>query len=200
MRNVTDFNDNWTFEGASVRLPHTAVELPFSYFDERAYQKPFTYEKRIAFDPAWEGREVSVVFDGAMANAVVSLNGAEILRHADGYTPFGARLTGLMRAGENVLTVVIDGSENPEIPPFGGQIDYLTYAGNYREVWLQVTSPVSISGVKTETPDPLAARKSVRIAAEFANPAVMALTGRLTAELKDANGQVLATVTSAISA
>ena len=31
MRSVTDFNDGWVFEGgATVRLPHNAVDLPFS--------------------------------------------------------------------------------------------------------------------------------------------------------------------------
>ena len=69
-----------------------------------------------------------------MANSVVYLNGVEIAAHKDGYTPFGARLTGRLKPGENLVTVTIDGSENPDIPPFGGRIDYLTYAGIYREV------------------------------------------------------------------
>ena len=37
MRPLIDFNSGWLFEGKdSVRLPHNAVELPFSYFDEKA--------------------------------------------------------------------------------------------------------------------------------------------------------------------
>ena len=62
---------------------------------------------------------------------------SEIVAHKDGYTPFEVRLTGNCSAGDNLLTVKIDGSENPEIPPFGGRIDYLTYAGIYRDVWLK---------------------------------------------------------------
>src|SRR5690606_5955887 len=103
-------------------------------FDEKSYQRPFTYEKRFTADPSWNGKEVSIVFDGVMANCKVSLNGNETQSHRDGYTPFEVRLTGKLQPGENVLTVTIDGSENPEIPPFGGQIDYLTYAGIYRDV------------------------------------------------------------------
>ena len=42
---TTDFNDNWLFEGRDlVRLPHTAVELPYSYFDETCYQREYSYE------------------------------------------------------------------------------------------------------------------------------------------------------------
>ena len=62
-----------------MRLPHNAVDLPFSYFDEKAYQRDFTYEKTFDADPAWAGREVSLRFDGAMANAQVSLNGALLI-------------------------------------------------------------------------------------------------------------------------
>ncbi len=109
------------------------------------------------------------------------LNGALLTRHKDGYTPFEARLTGLFKPTGNRLTVVIDGSENPEIPPFGGAIDYLTYAGIYREVWMKVTSPVSIGLTKVETPDVLADRKSVTIVTTLTNPQDLPLSGTLTA-------------------
>ena len=43
MRSIVSFNNDWVFEnGVAVTLPHTAVELPFSYFDERDYQREFT--------------------------------------------------------------------------------------------------------------------------------------------------------------
>jgi beta-galactosidase len=194
MRSIVSFNTGWVFEdGIAVTLPHTALELPFSYFDERDYQREFTYTKAFTADPAWGDDEVAIVFEGAMANARVSLNGVEIAAHKDGYTPFEARLTGRLRAGENVLTVVIDGSENPEIPPFGGRIDYLTYAGIYRDVWLRRTAPISIAGVKIETPDALEASKTVTVRATLANPQGHAFAGQLTASLKDAAGTVLAT-------
>ena len=191
---ITDFNDNWLFDGTtSVSLPHTSVELPFSYFDETSYQRPFTYEKTFAADPAWAGQEVSVRFDGAMANAKVSFNGTEIVTHADGYTPFTARLTDLLQPGENRLSVLIDGSENPGIPPFGGQIDYLTYAGIYRDVWLCVSAPVSIGATKIETPDALADTKSAIVTVRLDNPKGLALSGQLTAMMRDASGKDVAT-------
>ncbi|KKB81216.1 beta-D-galactosidase [Devosia soli] len=200
MRPLIDFNSGWLFEGSeTVRLPHNAVELPFSYFDEKTYQRVFTYEKRFAADPAWQGKDVSVVFDGAMANARVLLNGEEIAAHKDGYTPFEGRLTGKLNDGENVLTVTIDGSENPEIPPFGGQIDYLTYAGLYREAWLRVTAPIFVGNAKVETPNVLADKKSVRARIALANPQDQALSGTLVAAIKDASGNTIATTDAAIT-
>ena len=84
MRVLADFGADWLFEGReTVRLPHNAVELPFSYFDERDYQREFTYTKAFTADPAWGDDEVSVVFEGAMANARVSLNGEELAAHAE---------------------------------------------------------------------------------------------------------------------
>ena len=192
MREITDFNDNWRFGGDEVRLPHTCVELPFNYFNETSYQHVFVYEKTFAASNDWEGREVSVVFEGAMANARVLLNNAAIATHSDGYTPFSTRLNEHLKPGENLLRVEIDGSENPDIPPFGGRIDYLTYAGIYREVSLCVTSPVSISCCKIETPNALATSKSLTAAITLANPQALKISGKLTAVLKDAAGQAIA--------
>lgn len=200
MRPLIDFNSGWLFEGREeVRLPHTALELPFSYFDEKAYQRPFTYEKRFTAGPEWQGREVSILFEGAMADARVSLNGVEIASHKDGYTPFEARLTGRLAPGENVLGVTVDGSENPEIPPFGGQIDYLTYAGLYREAWLVVTAPVFIANARIETPEVLAAEKTVRARVELANPQDLPLAGTLWARLLAADGAEIASAAADIA-
>ncbi|ODS55037.1 MAG: beta-D-galactosidase [Agrobacterium sp. SCN 61-19] len=212
MRIIETFNRDWTFRagfepafasasqpGETVQLPHTAVELPYNYFDEKSYQKAFTYQKVIAWDPRFEGKEVSLVFDAAMADSVVYLNGAEITGHKDGYTPFEARLTPHLKAGDNLLTVKIDGSENPEIPPFGGVIDYLTYAGIYRDVWLKITAPVSIKNVKIETPDVLSETKQVTARVWISNPTDQALSGKVTAVLKDAAGQEIARTEASVS-
>ncbi|MGN7878997.1 glycoside hydrolase family 2 protein [Ensifer sp. 22460] len=205
MRSVTSFNDSWVFSegfaateagrlqaGRPVSLPHNAVELPFNYFDEASYQRAFTYQKPLAWRREFHGREVSLVFDAAMADAVVYLNGEEIVAHKDGYTPFEARLTDRLREGDNLITVKIDGSENPEIPPFGGRIDYLTYAGIYRDVWLKVTDAVSVANIKIETRDVLSDAKSVSVRCDLANPQSLTLTGTVTALLKDKDGKVLA--------
>ncbi|MCZ4094408.1 glycoside hydrolase family 2 protein [Sinorhizobium psoraleae] len=205
MRSVTSFNDSWIFSkgftaaeagtlnaGQAVSLPHNAVELPFNYFDETSYQRAFTYQKVLPWRAEFEDREVSLVFDAAMADAVVYLNGVEIVAHKDGYTPFEARLTGKLRRGDNLITVKIDGSENPEIPPFGGQIDYLTYAGIYRDVWLKIADAVAIANIKIETRDVLSDAKSVTIRSDLANPQGLTFSGTVTALLRNTEGELLA--------
>ncbi len=200
MRIRSDFNDDWLFEGRDrVRLPHTAVELPFSYFDEGSYQRRFTYERSITPEPAWAGREVCLVFDGAMANAVVRLNGEVVATHPDGYTPFIARLTDGLKPGVNHLTVVVDGTENPAIPPFGHVIDYLTYAGLYRECWLEVRAPISIERVKIETPEVLSPTRRLLARVMLDNPQGRTLTGKVTARLRDPGGHVIAQAEAAVT-
>ncbi|GLS17120.1 beta-galactosidase [Labrys miyagiensis] len=209
MRIVENFNQGWHFHegavaperlaagGLAVELPHTAVQLPFNYFDETAYQCAFSYQKHLPWRSDFAGREISLVFDAAMADAVVFLNGEEIAAHKDGYTPFEARLTGRLRQGDNLITVKIDGRENPAIPPFGGRIDYLTYAGIYRDVWLKVTAPVSIANLKIETGHVLAERKSVTVRCDLANPQGLPIEGTLTARLRTVEGHAIAEVSTA---
>ncbi|PYE83650.1 glycoside hydrolase family 2 TIM barrel-domain containing protein [Pseudoroseicyclus aestuarii] len=178
-------------EGTSVELPHSAVELPLSYFDETAYQQPFTYQINLPWEDRFEGQEVALQFDGAMADAEVWVNGEKIAAHRDGYTPFEARLTPHLSKEGTRVTVKIDGSENPEIPPFGGRIDYLTYAGIYRDVWLKVVPKVAIQRVAIRTPDALAEAKSLRATVHLSAPDA-APEGTLTARLVDAEGRTLA--------
>ncbi|WP_018608569.1 glycoside hydrolase family 2 protein [Uliginosibacterium gangwonense] len=204
MRKITKLNAGWTFHnnfsselvaqaspGETVRLPHNAVDLEMNYFDERCYQKEFGYQKILPWSEEFADREISLVFDGAMANSMVWLNGQEVAHHKDGYTPFEARLTGLLKHGDNLITVKIDGSENPEIPPFGGQIDYLTYAGIYRDVWLKLTDAVAIRHIKIETAHELSDAKSVSIVGVLGNPQGLLMAGQVQADLCDMGGAVL---------
>ncbi|PQA79373.1 glycoside hydrolase family 2 protein [Rhodoferax sp. TS-BS-61-7] len=213
MRTVTKLVSGWTFHtsfssdlitkaqpGTAVRLPHNAVDLEMTYLDERSYQKEFGYQTTLAWQPAWAGREVSLRFDGAMADSVVWVNGTQVVAHKDGYTPFSARLTGLLKEGDNLITVKIDGSENPEIPPFGGQIDYLTYAGIYRDVWLQVTDAVSVANLKVETSNELTDAKGVVVKGFVANPTNAPISGKVLVELCQVDGTVLQQQTVGISA
>ena len=66
-----------------------------------------------------------------------------------GYTPFSFELTQHLAkdGGENVLVVQVDSTEREDIPPFGHQIDYLTFGGIYREVSLRVVPEVYLDNI-----------------------------------------------------
>ena len=205
MRSTTRFSDDWTFHegfeenqiyelksGSRINLPHSAVELPYNYFDETEFQRSFCYQKSFEWQPEFENREVSLVFDGAMADSVVYLNGEKIASHRDGYTPFEVPLNSNLKRGVNLVSVKIDGTENPEFPPFGGQIDYLTYAGIYRDAWLKVVDCVSIERIKVETRNVLSELKSATVHCELRNPQKLGGDAKLTARIFDAAGNEIA--------
>ncbi len=202
MRQEIRLHDGWTFaegfepgwtgtamNGRPVSLPHNAVDLPLNYFDETAYQRPFTYQRRIRWQDDWADRQVALRFDAAMADAHVWVNGTQVMRHRDGYTPFEVPLSAHLVPGDNLVTVRIDGRENPQIPPFGGRIDYLTYAGIYRDAWLCVRPRDHIRGVKIETPDVLADRKTLRLLIDADSPATAILRDPDGTEIARAEGQ-----------
>ena len=115
--------------------------------------------------------------EAAMANARVARNGGRS-RHRS-LTPFEARLTGRLRNRENILTVTVDGGENPK-SALWQQIDYLTYAGLYRERGC-ATAPVFLGNCGRRPI--LAERKTVQARVEIANPQGLTLSGTLTARL-----------------
>lgn len=137
----------------TVRLPHTVREVPQHYADDASYQMISGYRLKLRLPAEAEGQRVFVRFDGAAHIATVYLNGQELATHRCGYTAFTVELTGLARPGEEVLLAVrLDSTENPSIPPFGFVIDYLTYGGIYRPVWLDVRPQTMIEDVYVTTP------------------------------------------------
>ncbi len=205
MRRIRAFNNGWTFvaprdcdnhpsgcDGIPVTLPHNAIDIPLNYFDESAWWKRFVYRREFEYVPECDQELVSLVFDGVMANSVVYLNEKRIFSHRDGYTGFEVPLNGHLNKGKNQIRIVVDGSENPDIPPFGGQIDYLCYAGIYRDVWLKITDLVAIDSLKIETLNPLESTCSMQIACQLRGSARLFGNTSIRASLYDPNGTEIA--------
>ena len=140
-------------EGTAVRLPHTVAELPLHYADPMVYQGFCGYRRRLKLGRELAGKHIFLQFDGAAHIATVYLNGRELTTHRCGYTGFRVEITDTaVLGGENLLCVRLDTTENPAIPPFGNVIDYLTYGGLYREVWLDVREKSYIEDIFITTP------------------------------------------------
>lgn len=133
-------------EAAEVDLPHNAVPLPYNCFDEHSYRRDFSYWKEFDLDQL-DGKSVLLRFEGFMAQADIYLNGLKLGHFISLYFPVGIDVTSAARVGKNLLYVHLDADEDPGIPPFGGAIDYLTYAGIYRPVHLEVVPESHFSSV-----------------------------------------------------
>ncbi len=131
-----------------VRIPHSVVTTPFNYFDESIYQMVSGYRKVFTPDPSWKGRTVLLTFDAVAHEATVFLNGRELGTHRSGYTAFTFDISDyLIYDAENVLTVRVDSRESLNVPPFGFVIDYMTYGGIYRDVYLDIKNPTYIGDI-----------------------------------------------------
>jgi len=160
------FNDSWMFirqdsanidkilpgiipnhKWEEVTLPHSAYIEPLVISGSQWtgicwYKKVFRAEKR------QRHRHTGLLFDGAMHDAIIYLNGAEIARHSGGYVPFYVNLTDDLNFGrENEILVRLDNRENPDIPPGKAlaELDFLWYSGLYRNVSLYVTDRLHIT-------------------------------------------------------
>lgn len=143
------------FEGAAapVRLPHACRELPLHYADEGDYQMVCGYRRTLDLPAEWRGKRIFLTFDGAAHQATVFVNGQEAASHFCGYTAFTVELTELVSWGEPTrIAVRLDTRESLDQPPFGHVIDYMTFGGLYREVWLDVAEQAYLSDLFVKTP------------------------------------------------
>lgn len=142
-------NFNWKFvpeykdeflkslnEGEMVNIPHSVKEVPYNYFSEFDYQILSTYEKFFDVDDLNETRRYLLRFDGFMVKAKIYLNDELLGDFVSAYIPVEIEVTKLLKKKNNRLLVILDGKENEEVPPFGFAVDYLTFSGIYREVYL----------------------------------------------------------------
>ena len=137
-----------------VCLPHNVKELSLHYACPADYEGIHGYRRLLHIKPELKGKRLFLQFDGAAHIAQVFVNGRMLAEHRCGYIAFRVEITEAVEYGaDNLVAVRLDSTENPEIPPFGFVIDYLTYGGLYREAWLDVRESSFISDVFVSTPD-----------------------------------------------
>ena len=156
-----DFDDS-KFE--KVVVPHTNARLPWHGFDEKIYEFVSVYRRHFKLPQDAHGHLVFVDFEGVMTASTVWINGVRLGEYKGGYTPFSFDLTPhLDFDGENVLAVAVDSTERADIPPFGYEIDYLTFGGIYREVSLRMVPATFIENIFVKPEDVLSAKPGLDV-------------------------------------
>ena len=154
------FTEQWSEDflkglvpGVGAELPHTVREIAQHYAGPEDYEMVCGYRRELDVPEAYRGKRLFLQFDGAAHIATVYVNGVETVTHRCGYTAFRVEITDLVEyGGANTVAVKLDCTENGSVPPFGFVIDYLTYGGLYREVWLDVRPKRFIEDVFVSTP------------------------------------------------
>ena len=147
-----------------VVIPHTNIPLPWHSFDDKSYEFVSIYRRHFKLPSEARGKRVFVDFEGVMTASTVWINDTRLGEYKGGYTPFSFELTSHIDfEGENVLAVEVDSTERADIPPFGYQIDYLTFGGIYREVSLRVVPQTFIENIFVQPKDVLSGSPTVDV-------------------------------------
>lgn len=125
-----------SFNGQEIDIPHNAVDVPYNYFSVNSYQILSTYEKIFDVESLDKQRRYFIRFEGFMVKAKIYFNDELLGDFISGYIPVEIEVSKYIKEKNNRLLVILDGKEDPDIPPFGFAVDYITFSGIYREVYL----------------------------------------------------------------
>ena len=207
-------SDTATWE--RVDLPHTVRLEPLNASGGRNYQGLCWYRRRFLTQSEWQGRTIHLVFQGAMQVADVWLNGRHLTTHYGGYLPFTIDITHHLSwdpLTENNLTLRLNNSDNPDVPPGKPQndLDFVYFGGLYRSVTLRVLHPLHISdpvltnrvaggGIFVTTPEVSGELATIRVQTDLQNESRNLRHATVRQELLDGQGRVVASVESSASA
>lgn len=159
-RVITDFNEGWNFQLGNdslafkvnyndggwrvLNLPHDwSIEGNFSESNPATTQGGALpggigwYRKSFILDRDQVGKNISIEFDGVYRNSEVWINGYYLGKRPYGYSSFQYDLTSyLNQAGENIVAVKVDNSQQPNSRWYSG-------SGIYRNVRLVAVNPVA---------------------------------------------------------
>jgi beta-galactosidase len=215
LRRIYPLNHNWLYSDkvipgghtqlfddrkfGQVTIPHTNKMLPWHGFDDKEYEFVSLYRRHFRMPPGLMGQRVFIDFGGVMTAAKVTINDHNLGEYRGGYTPFSFELTEHLNwRGDNVLAVEVDSTERKDIPPFGGDIDYLTFGGIYRDVALRVVSQTFIENVFAKPMNVLNDRRRMEVQCFITHKGSNETPRKIIAELQD-NGRVVDTQTGTVA-
>ncbi len=146
------------------------------------------YRRRLEVPGFGPGKRAVLLFDGAMSDAHVFVNGQEIGSWPYGYNSFSFDITSALRAdGNNTLAVRL--TNQPEASR------WYPGAGLYRNVHLIVTGDVHVPvwGTYLTTPEINAQFAKVKLRTQVETPGNAFQPLRLETEIRDPSGAVVAT-------
>jgi lysophospholipase L1-like esterase len=140
----------WELQGFGE---YTYGRYYFGNPDAQPSQETGLYRHTFRVPAAWKGREVDIVFDGVMTDALVKVNGkvaGEV--HRGAFYRFSYRITGLLRyGGTNRLEVLVKKqSDDASVNNAERRADWWLFGGIYRPVWLRSMPKAHIGQVSLD--------------------------------------------------
>jgi len=148
-----DLPHDWSIEGTIEKSNPMGIAGGYFPAGEGWYRKTFHVPSN------WQGKRITICFDGVYMNAEVYINGHSLGMHPYGYTAFNLDLTSHLIVGKsNIIAVRVDNSKQVNCRWYSG-------SGIYRHVWLTVTEPIHLKKWSTfiTTPEVSSAKVSISI-------------------------------------
>ena len=127
-----DLPHDWSIEGEFMQNAATGGGGGYLPTGVGWYRRHFFFPKSAISKTVW------IEFDGVYQNSDVWINGYHLGHYPNGYTSFYYDLNPYIKAGENIITVRVDNSLQPNTRYYSG-------SGIYRHVWLNITNPLHIA-------------------------------------------------------
>ena len=153
-------NGPWQFSCAgqqgTVQVPFCPESLLSGFQGTMVYGKEMVYRRAFTLPDEWRGRRVLLHFGAVSRKAEVLVNGQFAVRHEEGYFPFSADITALLRPGENEITVRAVQDLSPR-HPWGkqrkkrGGMWYTPVSGIWQTVWLEPVPESYIQSLSIRT-------------------------------------------------
>lgn len=113
------------------------------------------YRHSFAVPEEWKGKTVKIVFEGAMTDTDVKINGKSAGKiHQGGFTEFSYDVSKLLKYGndDNLLEVTVSKeSNNASVNAAERRADWWLFGGIYRPVYLEVMPKIHIERIAVNT-------------------------------------------------
>jgi beta-galactosidase len=152
------------------------------------------YRKRFTLPASALKKNVWIDFDGVYQNSDVWINGHHLGHYPSGYMSFFYDLTSHIKKGENIITVRVDNSLQPNTRWYSG-------SGIYRHVWLNIAELMCVAqwGTYITTSSVDSSQATVSIKTRILNRNKLPAEGKLRSIILDAKGNEIAHTESAFS-
>ncbi len=138
---VVDLPHDWSIENEFVQSAATGGGGGYLPTGVGWYRKHFTLASLVLRKSVW------IEFEGVYQNSDVWINGHHLGHYPNGYMSFYYDLAPFIRQGENIISVRVDNSRQPNTRYYSG-------SGIYRHVWLTIADHLHIAqwGTYVSTP------------------------------------------------
>ena len=185
---VLDLPHDWSIEGEFKQDAPTAGGGGYLPTGIGWYRRHFNLSKSVTTKNVW------IEFDGVYQNSDVWINGHHLGRYPNGYMSFYYNLSSFIKSGENIISVRVDNSLQPNTRWYSG-------SGIYRHVWLNISEPVHVAqwGTYITTPRVDSSSATVSVKTKIENKTSASKNIILRSVIIDANGNEVAMTESSVS-